>query len=167
MSYGQDLLKKYLDLLIDNKKVNINFKPNWLFGMELDIFYPELNLAFEFQGHQHFAPSEKYGSCDEQKNRDKYKKRLCTEQNVTLVTIDASELEFTRLIFKLKQANRKNKKIKFIKKNIDETLLKTLNKESSKYRKILRENFDDVTSYRKKTKLRKNAMKKAFDNFKD
>ena len=71
MSYGQNLLKQYLNLLITNKILNINYRPDWLFGMELDIFYPELGLAFEFQGHQHFAPSESFGNCVDQKNRDK------------------------------------------------------------------------------------------------
>lgn len=171
MSYGQNLLKQYLNLLITNKILNINYRPDWLFGMELDIFYPELGLAFEFQGHQHFAPSESFGNCVDQKNRDKLKKKLCEDNQIILVVIDASELEYTRLIFRLKQAGGKlkrlNKKLKFIRKKLDKESLRRLNHECIKYRKILRENFDDVTSYRKKTKLRKNAMKKAFDNFKD
>jgi hypothetical protein len=170
MTYGQELLYNYLKVMIDYDEVLIDHRPDWLFGMELDFYFPKLNIAFEFQGHQHFAPSEKYGSCEDQKWRDKQKKKICEEYKISLVTVDASELEYTRLTFKIKQAIKKfklNKKlrVRYERRNTDVIKkLKDLNKLSANYRKLLRENYDDVTSYRKNSIVRKNAMRKAYKN---
>ena len=156
--------------MIDYDEILIDHRPDWLFGMELDFYFPKLNIAFEFQGHQHFAPSEKYGPCEDQKWRDKQKKKICEEHKISLVTVDASELEYTRLTFKIKQAIKKfklNKKLRvhYERQNTDVIKkLKDLNKLSAKYRKLLRENYDDVTSYRKNSVVRKNAMRKAYKN---
>lgn len=167
MTHGQSTLFNYLKILIRYNDVLINYRPDWLFGMELDFYFPELNIAFEFQGHQHYAPSKKYGSCKEQKQRDKRKRKICDERKISLVTVDASELEYTRLIFKIKQAiNRfnldKNLLISPSDKKENILKLKSLNKLSIEYRKILRENYNDVTSYKKKSNLRKSAMREAY-----
>lgn len=47
--------------------------------MELDIFLPELNLAFEYQGYQHFHDSEVFGSAEVRIARDQEKRQACDD----------------------------------------------------------------------------------------
>jgi hypothetical protein len=44
--------------------------------MELDIYVPELKLAFEYQGEQHYGFHRHYGPSKEQVERDKIKKEV-------------------------------------------------------------------------------------------
>lgn len=68
-------------------------KYNWLNGYELDGFCEELNLAFEYNGKQHyiFVPEffHKYGFHIflEQQLRDEIKKRICKQMNINLIII--------------------------------------------------------------------------------
>lgn len=57
MSYGQSLLKQYLSLILGPDLIE-DARPDFLMGLELDIFVPRLRLAFEFQGDQHFVDTE-------------------------------------------------------------------------------------------------------------
>ena len=85
------------------KLFNKNFlkcRPNWLKGkngiMELDGYNKALNLAFEYQGYQHYEPAkfsknqtekEMINNLKTQQDRDKLKVRLCQEKNVNLIVI--------------------------------------------------------------------------------
>ena len=54
--------------------------PDWLGRQHLDIFFPKLNLAIEYQGAQHDRPIEFFGgeeAFEVLKKRDRRKKRLC------------------------------------------------------------------------------------------
>ena len=67
--------------------------------LELDGFCEELNLAFEYQGEQHYRPIGKQTQTDfeNQKTRDREKKTLCDEREIKLILIkyanEASEIE--------------------------------------------------------------------------
>lgn len=82
---------KMLDLikeLIKGKEILYRHKPKWLNRMELDVYIPELKLAFEYQGAQHLKPIDFFGGeavYIEQVKRDKLKKELCLENNVALI----------------------------------------------------------------------------------
>lgn len=67
----------------------IKTRPEWLLGLELDGFCKELNLAFEYQGLQHYEPIKFYGisKFEKQKINDKKKKFLCELNNVKLIII--------------------------------------------------------------------------------
>jgi len=74
-----------------------NIRPSWLKNpdsgaiLELDCYCKELNLAFEYQGRQHFEPVSFFGGADSfesQKIRDEHKREICKERGVTLVEID-------------------------------------------------------------------------------
>ena len=56
--------------------------------MELDIFLPTENLAFEYQGEQHYY-NLYFMRTDwlQQKQRDKQKKEACNENGITLIEI--------------------------------------------------------------------------------
>ncbi len=69
-------------------------RPSWLGGLELDIYVPDLSLAFEYQGQQHFYPVEAWGgeeAFEALQERDARKAGLCVENGVCLVAIDYTE----------------------------------------------------------------------------
>jgi hypothetical protein len=65
-------------------------KPKWLGLQHFDIFIPELNIAIEYQGMQHQKPVEYFGgetAFKKGQERDARKKRLCVENNCTLLYV--------------------------------------------------------------------------------
>lgn len=150
MSYGQDLLREYLELIGKGKYIE-NFRPDWLNGLELDFYFPGKKLALEFNGDQHYAHTE-FGSPYSQWSRDRLKRELCKKRGIRLAIIDACDLEYTRLIGriggnkKMVQMNRKK--------------LRILNKKSKAYRKLLIEKYDSVTARKKGSKIRVESLNK-------
>ena len=62
--------------------------PKWLDRQRLDIFIPELNLAVEYQGAQHFKAVPLFGGTEGLKKtqeRDKIKKLKCKQNKVTII----------------------------------------------------------------------------------
>ncbi|MBM7558197.1 YqaE/Pmp3 family membrane protein [Halanaerobacter jeridensis] len=75
---------------IENFEVVHHYNSDWLGQQHLDIFIPELDLAFEYQGKQHFEPVEFFGgeeAFEEQKKRDKRKKKKCSNNDVKLICV--------------------------------------------------------------------------------
>lgn len=79
---------------IYNKKF-IKLCPKWLIGinnfpLELDGYCEELNIAFEYNGEQHYKPVNFFGGNEKFKivqENDKVKKELCHQKNVKLYVI--------------------------------------------------------------------------------
>lgn len=65
-----------IEILEDYKHGDL-INPNTNFPLELDYFLPELQLAFEYQGSQHYKESSLFGSLQERQNRDLIKSDLC------------------------------------------------------------------------------------------
>lgn len=68
-----------------------NYRPDWLYGLELDIFLPNKKLAFEYQGIQHSTPVNFWGGQEQllrQQENDKRKKILCISQGIVLISIN-------------------------------------------------------------------------------
>jgi hypothetical protein len=68
-----------------------NIRPAWLNGLELDMYLPEISLAFEYQGQQHFTPISHWGgeeALEKTKLRDHKKIKLCQQHQVKLVHIN-------------------------------------------------------------------------------
>jgi hypothetical protein len=56
--------------------------------MELDIFLPNEQLAFEYQGEQHYHDIyNSMGLLWQRKRQDEEKKELCKEKGITLIDI--------------------------------------------------------------------------------
>jgi hypothetical protein len=67
-------------------------RPEWLEGLELDGYNEEVNIAFEYNGIQHYEYNEHfhrgdYERFEAQKARDLKKYRICRERNVDLIII--------------------------------------------------------------------------------
>ena len=69
-------------------KIERAIRPKWLDGLEIDIYVPELQLAIEYQGRQHYEPIEFFGGEKAFKNRvrlDEKKRKLLKEKNIHLL----------------------------------------------------------------------------------
>lgn len=96
VSVFEILAKRLLNFYFKPLKKIDNYRPDWLAGLELDRFYPEIKVGIEFQGIQHFRPTEELGQTREQFSRqlekDTLKRRLCEKGGVTLFTLGLSAL---------------------------------------------------------------------------
>lgn len=91
---SESILFKIVQRLYHDKKVIRHFRPDWLDGLELDIYIPDIELAFEYQGQQHYHPVKAWGgkkALEKVKERDKKKRLLCTGKNVKLIIVDYTE----------------------------------------------------------------------------
>jgi len=70
-------------------------------GLELDGYCKELNLAFEYDGEQHFDKNHMWYS-EEGVLRDRLKDELCNKKGVTLIRIPYTEKENLNEYIKLK-----------------------------------------------------------------
>lgn len=91
---GETLLYNIIAHLYPSHTVLRHHRPGWLDRLELDICLPELKLAFEYQGQQHFHAVEAWGgekALIDLQARDRKKAELCRQNGITLVTIDDTE----------------------------------------------------------------------------
>lgn len=68
--------------------------PIWLGRQRLDVYVPDLRLALEHHGQQHFEPIDIFGGDAALKRtieRDAQKRRLCKENGVTLIEVRFDE----------------------------------------------------------------------------
>lgn len=95
-SIGEELCRDLLQKAFDRPFESV--RPNWLknpkthMNLELDCYNPELKLAIEYQGAQHYMPSKHfYGDNTDafidQSDRDDLKKKICKERGVTLIAV--------------------------------------------------------------------------------
>jgi predicted nucleic acid-binding Zn ribbon protein len=80
------------DILTHHRKPLMGWKPK---GLELDIYIPELKLAFEYNGKQHYEwisylhPTKK--DFEYQQYKDRCKKKMCKLKGITLIRIKYDE----------------------------------------------------------------------------
>jgi hypothetical protein len=133
MGYGQQLVKRFLDAF-GIKEYKENYRPEWLFGMELDFYIEKRNLAIEFNGDQHYV-STTYGTPDEQIKRDLLKKRICKDRKIRLVVIHAGQLHYhwLRAYFRVSKH--------IVEKN--EEALRKIQNDVSEYKRLLRKKYGE------------------------
>jgi len=91
---SETILYRIICHMFPEKEVLRHHRPDWLGGLELDVYIPALDLGFEYQGQQHFHPVEAWGgesALQETKKRDARKAAICKERGTRLVTIDYTE----------------------------------------------------------------------------
>lgn len=173
-SHGQTLLGELIRTTINAKQVDENYRPDWLNGMELDFWVPEWNLAFEFQGDQHFSPVYGLQHMVAQQVRDKLKRKLCEARGIALLSFEATCLEpfkmrcklsyhLARLHPKMKKGERRRLINKIlIPKHANKRERKIALKRKLAYCRTLKESFHSPTAHKKGSQLRKAAFE---DNF--
>jgi len=91
---SETLLYTIISNLFPDLEILRHHRPDWLQGLELDIFIPDLGLALEYQGQQHFHPVEAWGGEEaliDLQERDQRKASICEDRGVTLITFDYTE----------------------------------------------------------------------------
>lgn len=74
-------------------------KFKWLGRQSLDFYLPDLNLAIECQGIQHFEPKEFFGGDDglaETVERDNRKLKKCLSNNIAMLYVVDNEKYFEK-----------------------------------------------------------------------
>lgn len=74
---GKEIIEEYFEFISRESGI----------ALELDIFLPEIKLAFEYNGEQHYKEIPAFGSAELYKTRDMEKKILCTKNNIHLIII--------------------------------------------------------------------------------
>jgi hypothetical protein len=91
---SETILTKIVSKIFLDDEILKHHRPNWLDGLELDIFIPSRNLGIEYQGQQHFYPIKAWGGKDaleKLRERDQKKRLICAEKGVQLIEIDFTE----------------------------------------------------------------------------
>lgn len=104
---SETILYQIVTRLLVKQEILRHHRPDWLEGLELDIFIPALNLAFEYQGQQHFHPIDLWGGVQELQDlqaRDERKARLCESLGINLITIDYTEPLTENYIYEILEA---------------------------------------------------------------
>ncbi|WP_131799747.1 hypothetical protein [Bacillus mycoides] len=87
---GETILYYFIKESFPNEKVEHHGKPLWLGRQHLDIFFPERNIAIEYQGVQHDRPVAFFGGKEQflkQKERDERKVRQCLDNKCRLIYV--------------------------------------------------------------------------------
>lgn len=103
---GEALMKEMLSVLIADDNFEDNARPGFLVNpltgerLEFDRWYINARVAFEFNGDQHYRPTDSYPDEEEvrrQRARDLMKAALAQQQGIRLVTVHPGDLTFERL----------------------------------------------------------------------
>lgn len=84
------LLKRQLKGVL----VQQHARPTWVAPQHLDVYMPELSLAVEYMGRQHFEPIELFGGQDGFRGvqeRDRKKREACLRHGVELIQVRCDE----------------------------------------------------------------------------
>ena len=91
---SETMLYQLIKRIFPQQRVLRHYRPDWLQGLEIDIFLPELSLGVEYQGQQHFHPIAAWGgekALERVQKRDKLKVEICKREEIVLVHIDYTE----------------------------------------------------------------------------
>ncbi len=78
----------------DEYTIKRHHRPDWLEGLELDIFIEEAQVGVEYQGVQHYEIVEAWGGkegLEERQERDRRTKELCKKHGIELVEVRYDE----------------------------------------------------------------------------
>ena len=101
LSITERLVQKAVKKEFPYLKVDCNSFPNFLQGLQYDIFLPEVSLAIEIDGEQHFKYMEWIHKCPEnfnlQRKRDRKKDKLSKSNGITLLRYREEEIRLKYL----------------------------------------------------------------------
>jgi len=85
---SETILYYIVQSLFQDMTVIRHYRPEFLQGLELDIFIKELKVGIEYQGIQHFEPVDHWGgikALQKLKARDKKKRDICKSSGIDLI----------------------------------------------------------------------------------
>jgi len=91
---SETILYYIIQSLFPNKTILRHYRPEFLKGLELDIFIEELNIAVEYQGIQHYQPVKHWGgqeTFEKLKERDNKKKTTCSSLGIPIIYFNYNE----------------------------------------------------------------------------
>ena len=105
---GEELMRSYLSNIVDSDEFEDNSSPGFLVNpftherMQFDRYYSR-RVAFEFNGPQHYKPTEFASPEDvyKQRTRDFIKAMICEDRGIKLVVIHPEDLTLRRMIQKV------------------------------------------------------------------
>lgn len=112
LSFGEKLLRGFVNKCFPNQTKIYNYRgvgiinPDTNKPLEIDIYYPNLKLGFEFNGRQHRTD-------EAQRERDKFKRKEAKKLGILLITVWTNSLDgdlFYTIQEKCEKANIKVKK---------------------------------------------------------
>lgn len=183
-SYGESLLRQYLEIMVPDLDRIYNYRPDWLRGLELDIYFPQARVGVEFNGDQHYFHTGTFGDPSEQMQRDRIKRNLCNKSDVRMICVTAIDLEWTVLNglvknvivdraheysgFPSREETRVSPKLprdEFNKRKkaqqAQNRKLRPINKLAAEYRRMLVKNYNSPTARKKKKGPRRAAEQAA------
>lgn len=107
---GENKMNLLLDLLVDTGPHVRNARPWFLANhktkefLEYDRFDPELKVAWEFNGAQHFATTPRFPdqrNLEQLQSRDRLKAKLSNEHGIKLITVVAEDLSLERMLSRI------------------------------------------------------------------
>lgn len=91
---SESMLFNIVKRLLPHDEIIRHHRPDWLQGLELDIFIPARNLGVEYQGQQHFRAVPAWGgeaALHHLQRRDVVKATICHQRGIALVAVDYTE----------------------------------------------------------------------------
>ena len=91
---SETILANIVREIYEKEEIKLHHRPDWLEGLEIDIYLPNLKLGIEYQGQQHFYPIKAWGgqnALDALRIRDQRKRQICKKLEIKLVEIDYTE----------------------------------------------------------------------------
>lgn len=91
---NETLLFNYISLLFPDHTILREASPSWLNRQRFDVYIPELNLAIEYQGQQHYVAVDLFGGVEglkRTKERDKEKLQLSKANGVEVIYFSYKE----------------------------------------------------------------------------
>jgi len=87
MRVGLARLYPGVELVEDYRHPSLGGSEDERRALELDIYFPQLQLAFEYNGQQHYHDVGFFGPVEVYRRRDQLKRELCRAQGIRLVTL--------------------------------------------------------------------------------
>lgn len=110
ISHSELAAKQILDQYFKNLRKLDNYRPDWLGGLEIDRYYPDIGIAIEFQGDQHsrFVPGmhKKIEDFQKQIQIDTRKRQLIESKGIRLYDINLLQLDRMKVLDLIKKIVR-------------------------------------------------------------
>jgi hypothetical protein len=98
---NEDKVFKISQQLLPLERIVREASPIWLYPQRIDVYFPDLKVAIEYQGKQHFEAIDFFGgelALEKNKERDLRKAQLCKDNDVHLIYVNYDENVTTGLM---------------------------------------------------------------------